>query len=94
MTRNEEERATTSRPATPVSGDGDLVGHATGEEILRGIAGSVLERQHCNDRTRRLRRSGSDSGAEEDRGETGRSQTEAQGMKFHSCRTPDGGTDT
>ncbi len=36
-------------------GDRDLVGQAAGEEVLRGIAGGVRERQHGDDRPRRLR---------------------------------------
>ena len=67
-------------------GDGDLVGQAAGEEVLRGIAGGVRERQHGNDRPRRLRRRGSERGAEDDRGETESTRNE----EFHACRTPDG----
>ncbi len=50
--------------------DGDLIGQAAGEEILRGVARIVGERQHGNDRAGRLRRRGSERGAKDDRSET------------------------
>ena len=56
-------------PRTPGQRDCDLVRHPAGEEILRGIAGIVLERKHGDDRARRrLRRGGSECGAERERG--------------------------